>query len=106
MMPAPTSVDSGEALVEGRRGYVTVLFAELFDYTRLSDTIDPEDADGVGRLIERLATRVISKRGGSVSQVYENGVLAMFGVPIPHEDDARRAIEAAIELHEAASSAQ
>jgi class 3 adenylate cyclase/tetratricopeptide (TPR) repeat protein len=98
------STGADDEAVDGRRQYVTVLFADLCDYTSLNETADPEDADDLRRQIERLATLVIGKHGGAVSQIYGDGVLAVFGLPTPQEDDARRAIEAAIELHEATRS--
>jgi class 3 adenylate cyclase/tetratricopeptide (TPR) repeat protein len=105
-MSTSVSAGPGEEAVEGRRRHVTVLFADLCDYTSLNETSDPEDTDDLRRQVEALATRVITKHGGVVSQVYGDGVLAVFGFPVPQEDDARRAIEAAIDLHEATRSAQ
>jgi class 3 adenylate cyclase/tetratricopeptide (TPR) repeat protein len=94
---------SGEAQTagEGRRRHVTILFADLCDYTALNEAIDPEDADSLRRQIEAVAMRMIRKHGGTVSQVYGDGILAVFGFPTPQEDDARRAVEAALEVHQA-----
>jgi class 3 adenylate cyclase/tetratricopeptide (TPR) repeat protein len=102
----PRAENADDAEIKGNRGYVAVFFTDLCDYTSLNETLDPEDAEQLRRQVEALATRVIHKHGGSVCQVYGDGVLAVFGIPRPAEDDARRAIEAAIELHEAMRTAE
>lgn len=82
-----------------RRGHFTLLFCDLCDYTRLSELADPEDTHGLRRSIERLARQVIPKHRGSINQFVGDGILAVFGFPEPDEDGARRAVEAALELH-------
>jgi class 3 adenylate cyclase/tetratricopeptide (TPR) repeat protein len=84
----------------GQRVYVNLLFADLCDYTALNEEVDPEIADALRRQLEALANRAIRRHGGSISQVYGDGLLAVFGLPSPREDDARRTVEAALELHE------
>ena len=83
----------------GQRAYVNLLFADLCDSTSLSEVVDPEVADALRRQLESIATRAIHRHGGTISQVYGDGLLAVFGFPVPHEDDARRTVEAALELH-------
>ncbi len=83
------------------RPYVALLFADLCDSTGLGEAIDPEESVRLRQQLEDIALQVVSKHGGRVIQVYGDGVLAVFGYPTPQEDDARRAVEAAIELHEA-----
>jgi len=82
------------------RSHVTVLFADVCGYTRISELVDPEDVDSFKARIAEIAHAVIHKHGGSVSQIYGDGVLAVFGYPGAHENDTRRALEAALELHE------
>ena len=83
----------------GQRVYVNLLFADLCDYTALNEAVDPEITDALRRQLETLANRAIRRHGGSISQVYGDGLLAVFGLPYPREDDARRTVEAALELH-------
>ncbi len=86
------------ALTEERR-VVTVLFADIVGYTSLSEHLDPERAK---RLIDGAFQRLqrdIHEFGGRVDKVLGDGVLAIFGAPIAHEDDPDRAIRAAMQMH-------
>ncbi|HET8938072.1 MAG TPA: AAA family ATPase, partial [Polyangiales bacterium] len=83
------------------RGYVTLLFADLCDYTGLGEQHDPEEIDELRFQLEQIAGRVIERHGGSVSQIYGDGILAVFGFPEARGDDSRRAVGAAVELREA-----
>ncbi|MEY2753779.1 MAG: hypothetical protein RJB65_137, partial [Actinomycetota bacterium] len=86
------------------RRIVTVLFADLVGFTTLSEHLDPEQ---VKRLIdscfERMVT-VIGDFGGRVDKLLGDGMLALFGAPVAHEDDAERAVRAAIRMHEVLAS--
>ena len=87
------------AAAEERR-VVTVVFADLVGYTALSEHLDPER---VKRLIDGAFKRLINDIntfGGRVDKVLGDGILAMFGAPVAHEDDADRAIRAAMQMHE------
>jgi class 3 adenylate cyclase/tetratricopeptide (TPR) repeat protein/energy-coupling factor transporter ATP-binding protein EcfA2 len=85
---------------KGQRFYMTLLFSDLSGYTALTEASDPEDIDLLKHEIATRAKRVIGKCGGSINQFYGDGILAVFGYPVPDEDDARRGIEAAIAFHE------
>jgi class 3 adenylate cyclase/tetratricopeptide (TPR) repeat protein len=87
------------AAAEERR-VVTVVFADLVGYTALSEHLDPER---VKRLIDASFERLIADItafGGRVDKVLGDGILALFGAPVAHEDDADRAIRAALQMHE------
>jgi class 3 adenylate cyclase/tetratricopeptide (TPR) repeat protein len=92
--------DAPGSLGQGQRFYLTLLFADLCDYTALTEACDPEDVGALKRQIAACAKSVVEERGGSINQIYGDGVLAVFGYPVPDEDDARHGIEAAIELHQ------
>jgi class 3 adenylate cyclase/tetratricopeptide (TPR) repeat protein len=86
--------------VAEERRIVTVVFADLVGYTALSEHLDPER---VKRLIDASFERLIADItafGGRVDKVLGDGILALFGAPVAHEDDADRAIRAAIQMHE------
>ena len=88
--------------VEERR-VVTVVFGDLVGYTALSEHLDPER---VKRLIDAAFERLISdinSFGGRVDKLLGDGILALFGAPVAHEDDADRAIRAALQMHESLS---
>lgn len=89
-------------IVEDRssRRLVTVLFADLTNYTRAAEDIDPEIIyHAIRTVLERLA-QVIKKYGGKVDRYYGDGFLATFGIPEAIEDDQQRALLAAIEMQE------
>lgn len=85
--------------IEGRKT-VTVLFCDLVAYTELAGRLDPEALRHVMlRFFERAAA-VIEGHGGTVEKFVGDEVMAVFGVPIVHEDDALRAVRAGLAVHE------
>ena len=86
-------VVSGPTLEERR--VVTVLFADLVGYTALAEYLDPEQ---VKRLIESCFQRLVADIeafGGRVDKLLGDAIVALFGAPVAHEDDAERAVRAA-----------
>ncbi|MCU1352898.1 MAG: Adenylate cyclase, partial [Acidimicrobiales bacterium] len=80
------------------RRIVTVLFGDLVGFTSLSENLDPEQVKNVvDRCFDRLATDV-REFGGQVDKVIGDAIVAMFGAPIAHEDDAERAVRAALRM--------
>ena len=85
--------------VEGRKT-VTVLFCDLVAYTELAERLDPEALRVLMlRFFERAAA-VIEGHGGTVEKFVGDEVMAVFGVPVVHEDDALRAVRAAVAVQE------
>jgi class 3 adenylate cyclase/tetratricopeptide (TPR) repeat protein len=80
----------------GERKLVTILFADLSGYTALSERLDPEEVYSFLRpgMLELQA--IVDSFGGSVPQIQGDGFMAVFGVPRAHEDDAERAVRAAL----------
>jgi class 3 adenylate cyclase/tetratricopeptide (TPR) repeat protein len=90
----------GQPLVHrgDERRVVTVLFADLVGFTTLAERRDPEQVKNlVDRCFERLAAD-IADFGGRVDKIVGDGVLAIFGAPVAHEDDAERAVRAGLRL--------
>jgi class 3 adenylate cyclase/tetratricopeptide (TPR) repeat protein len=84
---------------EGERRQATVLFSDLSGYTAMNEKLDPEVvAEIVGR-IKAEAVKIVESHGGIVNQFVGDEILALFGVPIAHEDDPVRAVRAALALH-------
>jgi class 3 adenylate cyclase/tetratricopeptide (TPR) repeat protein len=80
------------------RRITTVLFADLVGFTTLAEHRDPE---AVKRLIDscfQLLVDDITAFGGRVDKILGDGILALFGAPIAHEDDAERAVRAALRM--------
>jgi class 3 adenylate cyclase len=85
----------------GERRYVTLLFADLSDSSLLAELLDEEDFSELLARLRRVAREVITRHGGLVARQQGDGLLAVFGAHETREDDGRRAIEAALELHAA-----
>jgi class 3 adenylate cyclase len=89
---------AGAVLKEGERRTVTVLFADMKGFTSLSERSDPEEMDILmGRVFSRFDS-IICKHGGYVEKYIGDALVAVFGVPELHEDDAARAIDSALEF--------
>lgn len=97
-----SAVDRGVArspiLGDEQRRPVTVVFADIVGFTSLSERLDPEEVRDVtaacfGRLVEEIV-----RRGGAVDKFIGDAVMALFGTPIAHEDDACRAVDAALAM--------
>ena len=86
-----------------QRKTVTVLFCDLTGSTALGETLDPERLRALlARYFERMKA-IVERHGGTVEKFIGDAVMAVFGVPILHEDDALRAVRAAIEMRDALS---
>jgi class 3 adenylate cyclase len=97
-----TGVGRGPATpASAERRQLTVLFCDLVGSTRLAGQLDPEDFHDVVRAYQAASDRVIGQFGGYISQHIGDGIVAFFGYPAAHEDDARRAVGAGRALFDA-----
>ena len=87
----------------GERKLVTMLFADLAGYTALAETLDPEEVYGFLRPTMAELQAIVESYGGTVPQVQGDGFMAIFGVPVAHEDDAERAVRAALVVRDRVS---
>ncbi len=78
------------------RRQLTVMFCDLVDSTRLSSQLDPEEYRDVVRAYQSACTEVITRFDGHIAQLLGDGLLAYFGYPQAHEDDAQRAVRAGL----------
>jgi class 3 adenylate cyclase/tetratricopeptide (TPR) repeat protein len=87
---------------EGRevRKAVTVVFSDVIGSTSLGERLDPESLRGVMSRYFEVARAALERHGGTVEKFIGDAVMAVFGVPVAHEDDALRAARAAFELRE------
>ena len=84
------------------RKVVTALFADVVGSTQLTERMDPEDAREVlGGAVRRMV-EAVEAFGGMVKDLAGDGILALFGAPVTHEDDAERAIRAGLRIVEQA----
>ena len=89
------------AVPSEQRKTVTVLFCDLSGSTALGETLDPERLRAIlSRYFEEMKA-IVERHGGSVEKFIGDAVMAVFGVPAVHEDDALRAVRAAVEMRAA-----
>src|SRR5207302_6585613 len=92
-------VGTSVAARETRRT-VTVLFADVTGSTALGEQLDPESLRALmGRYFAAMK-EVIERHGGTVEKFIGDAVMAVFGIPVLHEDDALRAVRAASEIRD------
>src|SRR5439155_26551820 len=86
--------------VEGERKQVTVLFADVKGSMDLAEQVDPEVFHQVMERFAALLSDGVHRFEGTVTQFTGDGIMALFGAPIAHEDHAQRACYAALALEE------
>jgi class 3 adenylate cyclase/tetratricopeptide (TPR) repeat protein len=82
----------------GERALMTLLFSDLVGSTVLSEQVEPEDLRDLFAFYRAAAREAVNRYGGYVMHYSGDGILAGFGYPEPHEDDARRAVLAGLDL--------
>src|SRR5262245_32401444 len=82
------------------RKVVTVLFSDISGSTALGEELDPESLRQIMSRYFDATKDVLSRHGGTVEKFIGDAVVAVFGVPLAHEDDALRAVRAGVELRE------
>ncbi len=93
---SPLPAETASPIAERR--LVSVLFADLVGFTTFSEARDAEDVQELqGRYFE-AATKVVARYGGTIEKFIGDAVMAVWGTPTAHEDDAERAVRAALEL--------
>jgi class 3 adenylate cyclase len=80
------------------RRLVTVLFADVVESMALAEALDAEALGRVLRLYFETVSAVLSRHGGTIEKFAGDAVMAVFGIPVSHEDDALRAARAALDL--------
>ncbi|SDY13121.1 AAA ATPase domain-containing protein [Micromonospora pattaloongensis] len=94
-LPAAASLPAAE------RRVVTVLFGDLSDFTSWSEDLDPERVGAVTDRVLAALAGAVKTFGGHVDKLTGDGIMAVFGAPVAHEDDAERAVRAALSMQRA-----
>ena len=102
--PASLAEPVARAWPQAERRQLTLLFCDLCQSTALSDRLDPEDMRDVLEAYRRRCTAAIGRYNGTIAYYMGDGILAYFGYPTAHEDDAIRAVRAALEIVPAVGS--
>jgi Adenylate and Guanylate cyclase catalytic domain len=92
---------TSRSALEGERKLVTVLFADLKGSTELIRDLDPEQAQALLDPALHLMMDTVHRFEGTVNQVLGDGIMALFGAPLAHEDHAARACYAALAMQDA-----
>jgi class 3 adenylate cyclase/predicted ATPase len=83
---------------DAERRQLTVLFCDLVDSTRLANCLELEEWRDVLRAFQSACAEVVRQYGGTISRYMGDGILVLFGYPHAHEDDAERAVRAALSM--------
>ena len=100
--PAPAKPVATSPVAERR--VTSVLFGDLVGFTTLSEARDPEEVrELLGRYFD-TAREIIARYGGTIEKFIGDAVMAVWGVPTAHEDDAERAVRGGVDLAEAVAA--
>ncbi|WP_405101403.1 adenylate/guanylate cyclase domain-containing protein [Micromonospora sp. NBC_01412] len=95
------ALPAAAALPTAERRVVTVLFGDLSDFTSWSEDLDPERVGAVTDRVLAALAGAVKTFGGHVDKLTGDGIMAVFGAPVAHEDDAERAVRAALSMQRA-----
>lgn len=95
VVPAPDSGDRGE---EAERKLVTVMFADISGFTALSEKLDPESVRDLMNQCFTYLVPCVLRYEGTIDKFIGDEIMALFGAPLSHENDAERAVRAALEM--------
>src|SRR5215203_4092096 len=88
--------------VAGERKFVAVLFADMVDSTTIGEQLDPEQVAEIMNGAFAFLNASVTKYGGTVARLLGDAILAFFGAPVVHEDDAERAVRTGLDIQAAA----
>jgi len=86
--------------VQGERKNVTVMFVDVCGFTTISEKLDPEDIHGIMDRAFEVMLEAVHRYEGTINQFLGDGIMALFGAPIAHEDHPHRGLSAALAIRE------
>src|SRR3954453_10155395 len=95
-----TPLAAASALERRERRVVSVLFADLVGFTRRSERLDVEDVERFLAPYQALLSGCVERTGGTVAKFTGDGVMAVFGAVLAHEDDAERAVRCGLMIRD------
>ena len=101
---APHQREASSSIPAGERRQVTVLFADLAGFTRLTSALGAEEIHALLNRYFEAVDAVVESYGGVVDKHIGDNVMAVFGAPVAHDDDPMRAVRAALTIHERMSA--
>ena len=100
----PEKILTSNSALEGEHRQITVLFADLCAFTRLSTELGAEATHTLLNHYFHAVDKIVQDYGGTVDKHIGDNVMAVFGAPVAHTDDPQRAIRTALEIHRAMES--
>src|SRR5262245_61150060 len=91
---------TSKGAMEGERKLVTVMFSDVSGFTAMSDKLDPEEVHAIMDRAFEVILNAVHRYEGTINQFLGDGVMALFGAPIAHEDHAHRALCAALAIQQ------
>ena len=91
---------TSKSAIEGERKRVTVMFADVSGFTAMSERLDAEDVHAIMDRAFAAILEAVHRYEGTINQFLGDGVMALFGAPIAHEDHPHRALSAALAIQE------
>jgi class 3 adenylate cyclase len=98
---AGLDLHDGAGSEPAERRIVTVLFGDLSDFTAWAEDLDPERVKDVTDRVLTALAQAVQAYGGHVDKLTGDGIMAVFGAPVAHEDDPERAVRAAVRMQDA-----
>src|SRR5499427_2019947 len=89
---------TSKGALEGERKSVTVMFSDVSGFTAMSERLDPEDVHAIMDRAFEVILGAVHRYEGTINQFLGDGVMALFGAPIAHEDHAHRALSTALAI--------
>jgi hypothetical protein len=96
--PASATTSPEESRQVGERRHLTILFCDLVGSTTLAAQLDPEEWRAIVADYQRVASQAIRRFGGEVVRYVGDGIMAFFGYPVAHDNDAERAARAGLAI--------
>jgi class 3 adenylate cyclase len=87
---------ASKTALEGERKQVTVLFADVSGFTAISERLDPEEVHQLMHRAFELMLEEVHRYEGTINQFLGDGIMALFGAPVAHDDHAQRAVHTAL----------
>src|SRR5438045_1458951 len=91
---------TSKSALEGERKRVTVMFSDVSGFTAMSKRLDPEEVHAIMDRAFEVILNDVHRYEGTINQFLGDGVMALFGAPIAHEDNAHRALSAALAIQQ------
>src|SRR6059036_3280221 len=89
---------TSKSALEGERKSVTVMFSDVSGFTAMSEKLDPEEVHAIMDRAFEVILNEVHRYEGTINQFLGDGVMALFGAPVAHEDHAHRALSAALAI--------